>query len=1099
MTSTGKQDGDHGPGQGEVERPDAGRPGQAPPPPQWLAEQGPSGATPLLPEPAEQPPPFGEPLPEPEDDESDRTVSDIDISGMMRTQVFSTGNPGGGEGGGGEPADPPPLPPFPGAPAAAPAGPASGGPASGDPIGDQTILDASAWLGNTGRDDDEDEEADVTRVERPAASQQPPAAPQPPVQPPAPPAPPPFAQQPPAPQPPAPQPPAPFPYAQDVPAPPPAAPEPFPWAQEIPGNPHAALPPTPQATPQPAPPLPGPGRPGPAQPAHEPFPWAQEIPDNKPVLGGPEPFPYAQEIPGVPSQQLPGPQAAPLGPPVTPAPPTIDEPWRTEPKKKGAKRSKKPILIGVAGLAAVAVLAGGGYYFVSQSGGDDDGGSAAGVRLAGSLFAAGQGGHDGLDQRLTDVAAAGSTVVAVGAESGVTGSRPEFLVSSDGGRTYTSAEVKGTGGTPDDTPRLVGGGGRGWVAIGAGTAGPVLWTSQDGRSWTRQPDQAALPFGGHTRVKQVIGTGDGFMAIGASSKKGDFSDAEPAVWTSGDGASWAIKSGGQLGLPVRNGQLALVTAAASGNAVVVEAIHAPDPKKPARFRRTFRSEDGGSTWDTTEVPAPKGTHGLMVGGGPTGFLAIREINGPYGQAFTSKDGKTWTKAGQLKASGYRSVSTVLGDANGFAAIVVRGRDLLVSRSADGNTWQDAGSVPAQPGRTVRSSASAAGQSVVVGFQNGGGDQNAMLTVLDAKGAEVPVDLAKVPGAVRRDHTVTALGSDGGKTVAVGSAGGEAAAWVSGDGKTWTRAQGAGAAFSRPGGQRLLSVAAGRQGWLAVGFDRAAPHQPLVVTSSDGSGWQAADGADAFRPGRDQLATYATAAGPAGYVIVGEDGASAATWFSADLKTWERGRGVGNSGLNALPNSDRWLRSVAAGGFGFAAAGGLRDPAAKAATADRPAVWTSQDGKQWTLKQLPLPSGTTDGSLTQVGAQGNTIVAAGEGRTPSGTVALGYVSADGGRTWKAVQLPSPGGAKAVRVTALAATGAGFSAAGTAGDAGSADVVAWTSADGASWTVSTPSGKGLAGPGDQEITGLAAAGGTLLGVGGTADRDGQQPVLWSRPAK
>jgi hypothetical protein len=99
----------------------------------------------------------------------------------------------------------------------------------------------------------------------------------------------------------------------------------------------------------------------------------------------------------------------------------------------------------------------------------------------------------------------------------------------------------------------------------------------------------------------------------------------------------------------------------------------------------------------------------------------------------------------------------------------------------------------------------------------------------------------------------------------------------------------------------------------------------------------------------------------------------------------------------------------------------------------------------------------------------------------------------------VPLPLPDGAKNVQVTALTASGAGFSAAGTAGAAGADDVVAWSSADGSAWTVSTPSGKGLSGGGRQQITGLAAAGGRILGVGSTADGNGQQPILWSRPAK
>uniref|UniRef100_UPI001A956310 hypothetical protein n=1 Tax=Actinomadura roseirufa TaxID=2094049 RepID=UPI001A956310 len=289
------------------------------------------------------------------------------------------------------------------------------------------------------------------------------------------------------------------------------------------------------------------------------------------------------------------------------------------------------------------------------------------------------------------------------------------------------------------------------------------------------------------------------------------------------------------------------------------------------------------------------------------------------------------------------------------------------------------------------------------------------------------------------------------------------------------------------------------GWLAVGTDGAAPRRPLVVTSADGASWQAADGADAFRPGKGQLVTYGAAAGPSGYVIVGEDGLSAATWFSADLKGWERGKGIGGGGLNALPNSNRWLRSATGGAFGFAAAGGVRDATAPQATSNRPAVWISADGRQWALKQLPLPSGASDGVLTQIASRGGTLVAVGNGRDASGPVALGYLSADGGRTWRTVSLPTPDDAKNIQVLALTATGKGFAATGTTGGRGTLDVVSWTSADGTSWKASVPGGTGLGGAGDQQVTGLAAFRNTLLGVGGTSGQDGGQPILWTRPVE
>jgi len=45
---------------------------------------------------------------------------------------------------------------------------------------------------------------------------------------------------------------------------------------------------------------------------------------------------------------------------------------------------------------------------------------------------------------------------------------------------------------------------------------------------------------------------------------------------------------------------------------------------------------------------------------------------------------------------------------------------------------------------------------------------------------------------------------------------------------------------------------------------------------------------------------------------------------------------------------------------------------------------------------------------------------------------------------------------------------------------------------------PDGTALGGPGIHEITGLAASGGTLPGVGFTASESGEQPTLWNVPA-
>ncbi|MFI0410748.1 hypothetical protein [Actinomadura sp. 3N508] len=1063
MTPTGKPDDDH-----EVEGPE---PAQAPPPPpQWLNE-GPSSAAQLLPDyGADEAEPEAEAAstgaPEAEDPGSDAGPGP-GLNEAMHTVVIGGHSPSGEsppneDAPDGDAAQPPPPP----APPAGQSPPANIPPATSTDIPApppfpfaQEMPDATQVQSPAPPPFPYAQEIpDATRAQPfPAQAQQPSAPPQPPPgRPPAAPSQSPQAQEP-------------FPYAQQIPSTPapgpsaPAAPEPFPWAQEIPGTP-------------------------PSPPAAEPFPWAQQVP------GAPQPGqPAAPVQPGQPGQS--GQNA--VQPPVPP--PAIEEPWRTPGGPSRSRRSvKKPLLIGVAVLAVAGLAAAGVLVVPGLLGDDGEGDGGEGAKLAAGLFpASGAARTDGRDQKITDVAAVGTTVVAVGGETDAQNTRGMFLASSDGGRTFKPVTQQGTDGgvaPPGGIPDAVGGSSRGWVAIGSvpGLRGAV-WTSENGLNWRRQPDAVGDVFGKGNRVRRIVATESGFLAIGDNSKKGDFTDSEPAVWLSADGRRWEARVGDQIGVQVSSGTFLLVEAAASGNVILLEGLVTPASGKQGPYRVVWRSEDGGRTWATSDVPVPKGSRGLMVGGGQAGFLAIREIKASgklFGQAFTSKDGKAWAKAGALQTSGYTRTSRVLGDGAGFAAVVLRGRDVLLSRSADGAAWQDAGTAEAKPGREFSGAALAGGQTIIGGREPGGGDMDPMLGVWDASGTAVPVDLTKIPGVIRPDHSVRSVGATDALTVAVGSVRGDAAVWSSQDGASWKPAQGLGAAFTRPGPQQLNDVAGGASGWLAVGYDQAAPRRPLVVTSKDGATWEAADSATVFAGDRTGIPiTYAAAAGNAGYVIVGTQGFSGATWTSKDLKNWVAGAGADPKTLRGAKGTARWMFDVAALPSGYAAVGGVQD-----AKGNQPSVWSSPDGRRWAVQQLPLPGGVTAGHLTHVAARGNTLVATGIAATAQGLNWLGYASTDGGKSWR--PLPSPSGDAVVTVTALTATPKGFAAAGTTGSAGAADVVSWTSADGTTWTAATPGGTGLGGVGDQEITGLAAFKSTLLGVGRSVDGNGDQPVLWSR---
>ncbi len=82
---------------------------------------------------------------------------------------------------------------------------------------------------------------------------------------------------------------------------------------------------------------------------------------------------------------------------------------------------------------------------------------------------------------------------------------------------FTGAKVSG-----------VAAGSAGLAVVGTSPTGPVVWTSSDGRAWTRVP-AAQTPASG--RMMDVAAAGPGFVAVGSDG-------ARAAAWTSTDGRTW---------------------------------------------------------------------------------------------------------------------------------------------------------------------------------------------------------------------------------------------------------------------------------------------------------------------------------------------------------------------------------------------------------------------------------------------------------------------------------------------------------------------------------------------------------------------------------
>ena len=188
---------------------------------------------------------------------------------------------------------------------------------------------------------------------------------------------------------------------------------------------------------------------------------------------------------------------------------------------------------------------------------------------------------------LTGIAAAGKTVVAIGAEPSQPAPVPLILFSADGGHTWTRAALAGPGaetgagtgaspgigqgaaepagpglttgpgaagsgnaagpgaaGGPGTAPVLIAHGGSTWLALGQYAA----WTSADGRTW--HPAPGLPPVAGDT-VLGLAGTGTGFVAVGEHTG----AQPGPVVWTSSAGRPWQRWTGPTRGLTARSGHV----------------------------------------------------------------------------------------------------------------------------------------------------------------------------------------------------------------------------------------------------------------------------------------------------------------------------------------------------------------------------------------------------------------------------------------------------------------------------------------------------------------------------------------------------------------
>jgi hypothetical protein len=790
--------------------------------------------------------------------------------------------------------------------------------------------------------------------------------------------------------------------------------------------------------------------------------------------------------------------------------PALPSPLSAAGIKRWAIRAALPMVSMVAvGIAAVATF-----------GGSNGGAGPAPATLsvgfppataAGGLFSTTPGDEArGINQSLADVASSGSQVVAVGSQAGARIGRAQFFVSGDGGKTWKLGTEQAAGGgdpVPGHAATLIAGGQGQWAAVGPS----AVWTSHDGLAWTLTSSQGIAPMQGGDQVNVLHRTATGFLAAGENVPPGDPAAASPVVWTSANGVTWRRLGAAQLHLAAGGGLAGPLTAAAAdGAAIIISGVVTTNVAQgtgqarrevTTRSSGVWRSTNGGATWSAVTVPVSNGATAAVAGLAATanGFVAVRpgrSKTGPDGVVFTSADGAAWNFGATITGQGGAgfTVTTVDGGPAGAVITGSSGGNVLAFTGVTGTAWRPDGALASATTGTVAGAAVTTGGAVVAAGSSAAGPlgQQPTLTV-DNAGRLTPVSFAGIRGAVEPELAVNGIAADGSTQVAVGSANGFPATWSSANaGTSWSRGAGAPASvLNRPGLQALSGVAHGVAGWVAVGgVQWAAAQHPVVVTSADGQTWRAADTAPAFAGAG--VFTVAAAAGQGGYVIVGRQAVAgrtvAATWWSAGLTGWQRGTDAAVGALDG-PGESRQMLAAAADTGGFVAVG---------SAGARPAAWISANGRAWRAVTLALPINSVRAQLQRVTVNGRRIVAVGMSATSGGqTAPFTALSVNGGATWAESLLPSPSGAAAV--SAVAATGSGFTATGTFGADGHQDVVIWTATDGLNWKTNSPSVTGLGGQGIQEITTLTVSGSTLTGVGFAASPASETPTIWRSPIR
>lgn len=250
----------------------------------------------------------------------------------------------------------------------------------------------------------------------------------------------------------------------------------------------------------------------------------------------------------------------------------------------------------------------------------------------------------------------------------------------------------------------------------------AVWFSPDGTSWERLAAPLGTAGRAVLRPQAVAWTGDRFVIVGEDRTGGptdatDFATARAraAVWTSTDGRSWsrvedgaALDVGGFIDTSEDPGSGGMADVVAGPDGLI--AVGSTCTTSPAGCRPAAWTSTDGSTWQRASLPADitgwlgsiavsRNGYVAVGGGGCSGSRADRPAGCPA-LVLTSSDGRSWLQQSSPQPGDLREIATI-GDR--LYATAPDGPVLLWA-SADGTTWS-AATLVGGPGNT--------GDSIVV--------------------------------------------------------------------------------------------------------------------------------------------------------------------------------------------------------------------------------------------------------------------------------------------------------------------------------------------------------------------------------------------------